>query len=213
MIAGKLDEGGGIGLPVHRKTLEILEHRPQAGGAEYFHRVFGIFIEVGVENALIHEIGVPLDGEEHPAQVMQLQDGQGVGLRGDRFLDGFGVFIEDVFPAWDDLRQDREAVASRRLREDRPVTPLLDLVLEIPSLWDRHCGRLRPVLRLGFARHVLALLDVFPQWMNLLGWDGPVTGGGRAAGKNRRARRLKGPRNKAYGTSASKVAVKRSSSG
>src|SRR5271166_7176520 len=34
MIADKLYECGGICLPVHRETLEILEHRPQAGDAE-----------------------------------------------------------------------------------------------------------------------------------------------------------------------------------
>ena len=61
-----------MGLPVLRETLEILEHCPQAGGGEHFHRVLGIFIEVGVENALIHEIGFPFDGKQHPAQVMQL---------------------------------------------------------------------------------------------------------------------------------------------
>jgi hypothetical protein len=58
--------------------------------------VFRIFIEVGIENALIHEVGIPFDGKEHPAQVMELQDSQRVRLRRNRVLDVFCVFVEDV---------------------------------------------------------------------------------------------------------------------
>jgi hypothetical protein len=65
---------------------------------------------------------------------VQLQDGKGVWLRRDRVLDVFGVFVEDVLAARDYFREDREAVAGRGLGKDGPVTPLLDLVLEVPSL-------------------------------------------------------------------------------
>ena len=65
---------------------------------------------------------------------MQLQDGKGVRLRRDRVLNVFSVFVEDVLAAWDYFREDREAVAGRGLGKDRPVTPLLDLVLEVPPL-------------------------------------------------------------------------------
>ena len=65
---------------------------------------------------------------------MQLEDRQGVGLRGDRLLDGFGVFVEDFFPAWNDLREDREAVAGRGLGKDRPYRPCSSLSWKYPPL-------------------------------------------------------------------------------
>src|ERR1700722_6089525 len=84
----------------------------------------------------------------------------------DRFLDAFGVFVEDVLASRNDFRDDRKAVGGRSLRKDGSVTPLLDLVLKIASLWDRHRGGLRPVLCLGFARHLLALPCSIPQGIN-----------------------------------------------
>jgi hypothetical protein len=51
---------------------------------------------------------------------MQLQDSQGVWLCGDRFLDGFGEFVEDLLAAGNDFRDNREAVTSRRLGKIGP---------------------------------------------------------------------------------------------
>ena len=79
---------------------------------------------------------------------MQLKDSQGVRLLGDRLLDVFGITVEDFLAAWDYFCEDREAVAGRGLGKDGSVTPLLDLVLEVPPLGDRHGGGLRPVFLL-----------------------------------------------------------------
>ena len=125
MIADKFDECGGVRLPVHREALEIFEHRPQASDAEERNGVFCIFIEVGVENPLIHVVGVAFDRKEDPAQIMQLQDGKCVRLGRDRVLNVFSVFVEDVLAAGNYFREDREAVARRGLGKDRPVSSLL----------------------------------------------------------------------------------------
>ena len=54
---------------------------------EQRHRILGVLVEVGVEDALIHEVRVAPDVEEHPAQVMQLEHGEAIGEPGDRVLD------------------------------------------------------------------------------------------------------------------------------
>ena len=59
------------------------------------HRILGVLVEVGVEDALIHEVGVAFDVEEHPAQVVQLEHGEDVGLPGHRLLDVLGILAED----------------------------------------------------------------------------------------------------------------------
>ena len=35
--------------------------------------IFGVFVEISVEDALIHKIGFAADIEEYPSQVMQLE--------------------------------------------------------------------------------------------------------------------------------------------
>jgi hypothetical protein len=102
--------------------------------------------------------------KENPPQVMQLQDRQGVRLRGDRFLYGFGVFVKDVLAARDYFRQDREAVTSRRLGKDRTITSLLHLLLEVPPPWGSP-WRPASTSPASWIRSTLSwpFLDVFPQ--------------------------------------------------
>ena len=44
---------------------------PAAG--EQGHSILGVLVKVGIEDALIHEVGLTLDWEQHPAQIMQLK--------------------------------------------------------------------------------------------------------------------------------------------
>src|ERR1700730_2115655 len=63
MISHELYERWGVGLPVRREPIEVLEHGSEAGRTEKRDCVFGVFVEVGVEDTLIHEIGLSLDRE------------------------------------------------------------------------------------------------------------------------------------------------------
>ena len=44
----------GVGLPVHRKPFEVFKHRVHPKADEEGHRVFSVFVEVCVEDSLIH---------------------------------------------------------------------------------------------------------------------------------------------------------------
>src|SRR5436309_1429990 len=51
MLTNEFDERRRIRFPVHGKTFQILEHRVDAGLREKGYCVFGILIEIGIENA------------------------------------------------------------------------------------------------------------------------------------------------------------------
>src|SRR4029077_10063114 len=148
MFTNELDERWCIRLPVRRKALEVFKDRSDAEIREEAHRVLCVFVEVGVEDALIHEVGLPFYGEENPAQVMQLEYRETVGLSCHRLLDIFGILVEHVFSSGNDLRQDAKPVARRSSREDGAVSALLHLVLEVSAFGDRHCRRPGPVVLL-----------------------------------------------------------------
>ena len=71
-----------------------------------FHGILGVLVKVGIEDALIHEIGVPFDREEHPAQVVQLEHSETIGLGRDGLLDVLSILVEAFFPSGDDLCKD-----------------------------------------------------------------------------------------------------------
>ena len=52
-------------------SFEIGEHRVYAALAEQLHGVLGVFVEVGVEDALVLKGQAVADIEEHPAEVVQ----------------------------------------------------------------------------------------------------------------------------------------------
>ena len=108
------------------------------------HGVLGVLIEVGVEDALIHEVGFRTDVEEHPAQVVQLEHLERVGQAGDGLLDLLPVRADGLLRAGLDLRDDREAIARGSPGEDRAVSSLF--LLEESLLRDRLGGGLRPVV-------------------------------------------------------------------
>ncbi len=111
---------------------------------EESHRILGVLVKVRVEDALIHEVGFALDGEQHPAQVMQLERRQAIGLVRHRLLDVLRVLVKDRLAAGNDFRDDRESVTGGGLWVNRTV-------LSLPSLVGLlgHCHRLRFDLHIG----------------------------------------------------------------
>src|SRR5438874_9211004 len=89
MVAYELDERRGIRLPVLREPLEVFKDGPKAGLREDAHRVFCVLVEVGVEDALVHEVAILADVKEQPAQVVQLKHGEEVRSLGDALLNPF----------------------------------------------------------------------------------------------------------------------------
>ena len=73
MFPEKLVPRGHIALPVLGEPLEIYERRRDASRSEERHGVLEVLVEVGVEDALIHEVRVPFDFEQQPAQVVQFE--------------------------------------------------------------------------------------------------------------------------------------------
>src|SRR4051794_20740254 len=63
MLANELDERRHIGLPVLRKAFQVLEYGRDATLGEQRHCVVGIFVELGIEDALVHEVGILADVE------------------------------------------------------------------------------------------------------------------------------------------------------
>ena len=149
LLANELDEGWSIRLPVRRKALEVFEDGVDAVLRKECHSILGVFVKIGVEDALIHEVGLPFDREENPAQVVQLEHCEAVRLVRYGLLDVSGVLVEYIFPARDDLGDDGEAIARRTLGKDRAVSALLHLIFEDPSFRDRHRRRSGPVALLG----------------------------------------------------------------
>ena len=60
VVADELDEFLWLGLPIFREAFEDFEDGEYAGGREESYCVLGIFVEVGVEDALILEVEPPL---------------------------------------------------------------------------------------------------------------------------------------------------------
>src|SRR5262245_9133117 len=55
VVADELDERFRVRFPVRRKPLEVLENRVDAGLSEESDRILGVFVEIGVEDPLVHE--------------------------------------------------------------------------------------------------------------------------------------------------------------
>src|SRR6266536_4554972 len=119
MVTDELDECRGVRFPIFWKALQIFENGVETGCRKDGNRILGIFVEVGVKNAHVLEIGFPIDIEKVPSEVMQLEHGEDVRLTSHGLLDVLGVLIENRLPSGDDLRDDGEAVASRSLGKDR----------------------------------------------------------------------------------------------
>src|SRR5262245_49737030 len=127
VLAGELDEGRRVGLPVLRKALEVFEYGIDAERLEQAHGILGVLVEVRVEDALVHEVRGSANIEQHPTQVMQLQDREAVRVTLNGLRETYPVVSNHLLPPRDDLRNDREAVAGRGFWKNRPVAAPLGL--------------------------------------------------------------------------------------
>jgi hypothetical protein len=65
VFANEPDECGSVCFPVFGKAFEIFKDCVETVFREERDSVFGVFVEVGVEDALIHEVCVFTDVEEY----------------------------------------------------------------------------------------------------------------------------------------------------
>src|SRR5206468_10564901 len=119
------------------------------GQGENGHYVVGVHVEISSENAPVLEVIVTFDLEEIPAQIVQLELRKAILPSRDLLFDISRILVEVRFATRNDLRDEREAVAGRGLREDRTIAALLDLVLEVSAFRDRHRRGFRPVVLFG----------------------------------------------------------------
>src|SRR5690242_4477469 len=67
MVPKELDNRRCIGFPIVRPALKVYEHGGYTGFDKECDRVFNIFVKIGVENSLIHEMRPRPDVENHPS--------------------------------------------------------------------------------------------------------------------------------------------------
>src|SRR5580704_3843671 len=142
MVADEFDEGGSVGLPVLREAFKVFEDGVQTDVVKQADSVFGVLVEVGVKDALVHEVGLAFDGNENPAEIVEFEDGEIVGRCSDGVFDPLRVLVEDGLSAGDDLCEDAEAVTGGRTRIDGTVAALLEL--EVALFGDGHCYGMFP---------------------------------------------------------------------
>src|SRR6185312_7304004 len=113
---------------------EVLEGGIDSSLAEEDDGVFGVFVEVGVEDALVHEARIVV--EEQPAQVMQLERRENVRITLQRLLETAPILAHGLRSAGLQVGDDGEAVARGCARKDRAVLSLRQLVRR---LGERDC--------------------------------------------------------------------------
>src|SRR5262245_17354342 len=101
VVAEELDAGRSIRPPVRWPALEVLKDRRDASAIKESYGILRIFVEVGVEDALIHHVEFSLDGEDQPFQVVRLEHGDNVGLISDCLLHDLGMVVEGLLPSGD----------------------------------------------------------------------------------------------------------------
>src|SRR5437762_3604512 len=146
VLTEERDDCRHVRLPVLRPSFEVYENRGDAGLDEESHGILEVFVEIGVEDALILEVQPLADVEQHPAQVVEPQWRQDVGVALHRLLNILSVLAHRLLPPRLDLRNDREAMARRGLGEDGAVPSLFEL--EESLLWDGHRRGFRPIILL-----------------------------------------------------------------
>ena len=98
MYGKKFLPRGHIALPVLGEPLKMYEHHRDASRSEERHGVLEMYLSKWVsKNALIHEVRVPFNFEQQPAQVMQFERRKNVRGLGHRFLNRFAVLANGCF--------------------------------------------------------------------------------------------------------------------
>ena len=151
MFAEEFDDRGCVRLPVLGEAFKIGEDGGDSCFDEESDGVFEIFVEVGVEDSLIHEVKARADVEENPAKIVKLQRREDIGSAFDGVFDLLAVVADCLLAAGFDLADDGEAVTGGRLREDGAVASLFEF--EVALFGDRHCGGKFP----GVVCHVVLL--------------------------------------------------------
>ena len=100
--------------------------------------ILDIFVEIGVEDALIHEVQTRADIEQDPTEIVKPQRREHGRVALHSLFNRLAVLADRVFPSGLDLRNDREAIVGRSSWKDWTVAALLKF--EISLLGDRHCG-------------------------------------------------------------------------
>src|SRR6266850_2261509 len=128
VIADELDERDRVGLPVQWEAFEIFEDCSDASRTEERYGILCVLIKVGIEDALIHEVGLAVNWKQHPAQIMKLERRQQIGLSSQSLLDVLRVLIKDRLATGNDFGDDRESVTGGRLRIDGTVLALFQMI-------------------------------------------------------------------------------------
>src|SRR5437763_4833115 len=150
VIAKELDHGWQVCPPVFGPALQIYEDGYDAGLVEKRDGVLKILVEIGIEDALIHEVQTGADIEQDPTEIMKAQRREQVWVTLHCVFKRPAVRANSVFPSGLDLGNDRKAIVCRSSRIDWTVAALLNL--EVSVLRDRHGCRLRPAAGTGRCR-------------------------------------------------------------
>ena len=110
VVTDKLHECLRFGLPILGKALEVFEDGINASGREESYCILSVFVEVCVEDALILEVGLPINLEDLPAQIVQLERREALWILGYCFFNLLGMFVTGFLTAGDQLCDDGEAV-------------------------------------------------------------------------------------------------------
>src|SRR3954469_25337665 len=143
VLADEREESRRVGLPVQGEALQVLEHRIDVVLGEERDRILGVLVEIGVEDALIHEVGLMADIEEHPPEVMQLEHSEAIRQALDGVLDLVAVLTDGLLRTRFDLGDDGKSVVGGGLGINRAVPSLLQLEESFPG--NRHRCGLGPV--------------------------------------------------------------------
>src|SRR5688572_25737730 len=127
MSSNERDERFRVSLPIFRKPFEIFEYSLYSDSGEERDCVLSVLVEVGIENALVHEVSLAIDREKHPTQVMQFEWGETVGHRSHCVLNVLRILVKDGFAAGNNFGDDGESVTCRSLRVYRAIFALLQL--------------------------------------------------------------------------------------
>ena len=98
-----------------------------AGFDEERHGVLEVFIEIGVEDALVHEMQSPCRCRTGPTEGSGALSVASIGGIGDRLLDGLAIIADRLLSSRFDLRDDGKAVAGWSLGKDWAVRPCSSL--------------------------------------------------------------------------------------
>jgi hypothetical protein len=125
MIADELDERFRVCFPIRGKPFEVFEDRIDSGLCKKRDRVLSVFIEIRVEDSLIHELRIVV--EEHPAKIMELEGSERIGITLQCFRQPVPIVPNGFGCSRLHLRDDRESITRRCLGEDRTVFALLQM--------------------------------------------------------------------------------------